>query len=181
MNVLFVVANLVLGIVIPLGLQLHDRGRLAPEQRAWVWNFASWGSALYNFGPLSLIAWGYVTRSPRYWRGLAVGVLLAEIALLLQGAAAEGLGRALSFKPKALAENREGFLATMVFMVALALAVGAGRFVHDLIRRWLGRSTTVRGPRAVALAVVQRERLVPPRPPGHLHHHEERQDGADRD
>lgn len=134
MNVLFFVLNVLLGIGIPLGLQLHDRRRLSAEERAWVWNFASWGSAVYNFGPLSLVAWGYVTRSPRYWLGLAHGVLLAEIALLAQGVVAEGVGRALAFRAKDLADNRMGFVATMAAVVALALVVGAGRAVYEAVR-----------------------------------------------
>lgn len=134
MNVLFFVLNVLLGIGIPLGLQLHDRRRLSAEERAWVWSFASWGSAVYNFGPLSLVAWGYVTRSPRYWLGLAHGVLLAEIALLAQGLVAEGVGRALALRAKDLADNRMGFVATMAAVVALALVVGAGRTVYEAVR-----------------------------------------------
>ena len=57
---------MVLGIVIPLLIQLWDKRRLTDEQRARAWNFASWGAALYAFGPLSMLGWFWVTR--RGWR-----------------------------------------------------------------------------------------------------------------
>jgi hypothetical protein len=134
-NVLFFAANIALGILIPLAVQLLDRRRMTPEQRRWVWGYATWGSALYNFGPLSLVAWGYVTRSPRYARGLAVGVGLTAIALAAQALACEVLGRAIQLRPKALAESREGFVAALAVAVALALLIGAGRAVHEAFRR----------------------------------------------
>lgn len=134
MNVLYFALNIALGIAIPLALQLLDRRRLPPEQRAWVWGFATWGSALYNFGPLSLLAWGYVTRSPRYARGLAVGVGLTAVALCAQGLACEAIGRAMHFREKALAESREGFLAAIVVAAALGALIGAGRALYEVAR-----------------------------------------------
>lgn len=133
----FVVMNMILGIVLPLGLQLHDRRTLTDEERRWVWGYASWGAAVYNFGPLSLIAWGYVTRSPRYWWGLARGVMLAEIAIVAQGAVNEVAGRVAGLREKALEENREGFLATMVVVAILAGLIGVARTVYEGIRGWL--------------------------------------------
>jgi hypothetical protein len=138
-GVVFFVINMVLGIAIPLAIQLLDRERMTREERAWVWGFASWGSALYNFGPLSLVAWGYVTRSPRYARGLAIGAAMAVGALALQGAGAEVIGRLLRFPAKDLANNRIGFLVTMGACVALAVVVGVGRAVYELVRRALRR------------------------------------------
>lgn len=139
MGVVFFVLNMALGIAIPLVIQLLDRERMSREQRAWVWGFASWGSALYNFGPLSLVAWGYVTRSPRYVRGLAIGAAMAVAALAVQGVGAEGVGRLLRFPSKDLANNRLGFLVTMGACVALAVVVGVGRAVFELVRRALRR------------------------------------------
>ena len=93
MGTLFFALNMVLGMLIPLALQRMDRRRMTTEERAWVWNFASWGSAVYNFGPMSLVAWGYVTRSPRYVRGLATGAGLAVTAIATQGVVVEGFGQ----------------------------------------------------------------------------------------
>ena len=112
---------------------------MSPEERRWVWGFATWGSALYNFGPLSLLAWGYVTRSPRYFRGLAIGVALTATALLMQAVAGEVIGRALGFREKVLAETRNGFLGAILVAAALAFVIGAGRYIYEALRRVFGR------------------------------------------
>ena len=78
MQVARAVLMMVLGILIPLAVQLLDKRRLDGEQRARAWNFASWGAALYAFGPLSMLGWFWVTR--RGWRrlyGLPAVVLIA--------------------------------------------------------------------------------------------------------
>ena len=178
MKVLLFALNMVLGMVIPLGIQIADRRRLSAAERPWVWNTASWGSALYNFGPLSLIAWGYVTRSPRYWWGLLNGVMLTEIALVAQGLINEGLGRALALSPKALGETRDGFLASGLVVVGLAVLIGAGRSAYEGARPLLRR---LRPGRAAPPAAPLSQRYLPPRPPGDLHHDEQGQDGAHRD
>ena len=126
--------NLVMGIVIAVTLQILDRRRLTPEQRAWVWNAASWGSAVYNFGPLSLVAWGYVTRSPRYIVGLLVGVELAIVALVTQGVLNEIVGRVLGFRAAKLETHRFEILATMAACVAIAILVGVGRSIYEAVR-----------------------------------------------
>jgi hypothetical protein len=72
---------MVLGIVVPLALQLWDRRRLDEEQRARAWNFASWGAALYAFGPLSLLGWYWVTR--RGWRRLYGPVAVLAVATVI--------------------------------------------------------------------------------------------------
>jgi hypothetical protein len=56
------VIQLALGIALPLALQLWDRRRLTPLQRAVCWNGATWAAALYAFGPLSMVGWCWVTR-----------------------------------------------------------------------------------------------------------------------
>ena len=142
MKVLFFAANIAFGILIPLALQLLDRRRMTPEERRWVWPFSTWGSALYNFGPLSLVAWGYVTRSPRYVRGLAIGVALTTVALLVQGVLGELLGRALGFRERALAEAREGVIAAIVVAAVLAVVIGAGRAVYEAARGRPGPEVT---------------------------------------
>lgn len=127
MQTVFVLLNMVLAIAIPLAIQLWDRKRLSPEEREWVWGYASWGSAIYNFGPLSLVAWGYVTRRERYVRGLSYGVLLTAIALFVQAVLCEITGRAMGFRPKKLLEMRVSFVATLVAAALAALFVGIGR------------------------------------------------------
>jgi hypothetical protein len=133
-NVLFVVFQMVLGIALPLALQLLDRKRFSSEERVWVWNFASWGSALYAFGPLSLLAWGYVTRSPRYWKGLAIGVALTEVALLVQGGLSLLANVALGLPARGRADLVQGLGVTMAAVVVLALLIGSGRAVYELVR-----------------------------------------------
>lgn len=134
MNVAFFAANILLGVAVTVAIQLADRRRMTAEERRWVWNFATWGQAVYNFGPLSLVAWGYVTRSPRYVRGLAIGVGEAAVAFAAQAVLAEGVGRALGLPAKVVREAREGFLAAILVAAALGVLVGCGRFVHDLVR-----------------------------------------------
>lgn len=77
------VVMMVLGIVVPLLLQLWDKRRLDEDGRARAWNFASWGAALYAFGPLSVLGWFWVTR--RGWRRLYGLAALVVIAALLTG------------------------------------------------------------------------------------------------
>lgn len=84
---------MVLGIALPLALQRCDRRRLTPAQRAACWNGATWGAALYAFGPLSMLGWCWVTRGvqhgrpdgrPRRWRALkALGLGAASAAALV--------------------------------------------------------------------------------------------------
>ncbi len=94
MSTLRLVIQMVLGIALPLALQRWDRRRLTPEQRAACWNGATWGAALYAFGPLSMLGWCWVTRGvqhgrpdargPRRWRALkALGLGAASAAALV--------------------------------------------------------------------------------------------------
>ena len=70
-----------LGIVVPLALQRWDKRRLSVAQREAAWNTASWGAALYAFGPLSMLGWCWVTR--RGWRGLVLGVLTTALVMVV--------------------------------------------------------------------------------------------------
>ncbi|AKT43062.1 hypothetical protein [Chondromyces crocatus] len=93
MKTLRFVLNIALGILLPLGIQIWHRRRLTPAQRDAAWNGASWGAALYAFGPLSMLGWSVVTRSVWPYRpgvrlglGLAVGLALSiAIAALVAG------------------------------------------------------------------------------------------------
>lgn len=83
MRTILYVLQLALGIVIPLAMQRWDRRHLTPEQRARAWNTASWGAALYAFGPLSMLGWWWVTR--RSFAGILVGLVIAVDMVLLIG------------------------------------------------------------------------------------------------
>ena len=67
MQALRATLQFILGIVLPLSLQMIDRRRLREDRRAGAWNGVSWAAALYAFGPLSMIGWVVVTRHD--WAG----------------------------------------------------------------------------------------------------------------
>jgi hypothetical protein len=90
MRTLRFVLQIALGIALPLAIQLWHRRRLAPAQRAAAWNLATWGAALYAFGPLSLLGWFVVTRgclpfggAGRLLAGLGLGAALAGVTFLV--------------------------------------------------------------------------------------------------
>jgi hypothetical protein len=108
MNTLRYVIAFVLGIVLPLLVQRWDRGRrftppppaksalgrlwnrliaatfMSKEQRRGAWNCASWGAALYAFGPLSMIGWVWVAHHDlRRWRARGLGIAIGKSVLLL--------------------------------------------------------------------------------------------------
>lgn len=94
MKTLELAIQIVLGIALPLAVQLWDRRRLSREQRERGWNGASWRAALYAFGPLSMLGWCWVTRrGARFFsltsaRALALGfasMLGVYVALLVLG------------------------------------------------------------------------------------------------
>lgn len=76
-----------LGMLLPFAVQRWDRRRLSDEQRSRAWNTASWGAALYAFGPLSMIGWVWVTRQEleRWSRQGRVMVVLRSGLTLAQG------------------------------------------------------------------------------------------------
>ena len=80
--------GMVLGIALPLMLQLWDHRRLGREARERAWNVASWGAALYAFGPLSMLGWCWVTR--RGW-ARALGLPAAAVLVLLVELVAAGV------------------------------------------------------------------------------------------
>ena len=85
MRTLGFVLQLVFSYGLTLGLQLWDKRRLTPEQRARSWNWASWASAVYNFGPLSMLGWGWVTRKTIWgllFGALSVALIMAIVALV---------------------------------------------------------------------------------------------------
>jgi hypothetical protein len=79
--------SLILGMALPFAVQRWERARLPPERRAAAWNVASWGAALYAFGPVSMIGWAWVTRV-RFgaWRreqGTIVALLRCVVVVLI--------------------------------------------------------------------------------------------------
>lgn len=85
MRTLRFVFQITLSIVLTLVLQRWDRRRLTKEQQDRSWNTATWASALYAFGPLSMIGWGWVTRKSA--AGLGLGVLGAAGLMAILGGA----------------------------------------------------------------------------------------------
>jgi hypothetical protein len=70
--------------VIPFLVQRWDRRRLTPAQRAQAWNGASWGAAIYNLGPLSMLGWAWVTRHEwSSWRRQGLAHALVQAFWLL--------------------------------------------------------------------------------------------------
>ena len=87
--------QLLLATLMPLALQWWDLRRLSPEQRARVWNFASWASALYAFNILSMLGWCWVTRRS-VW-GLLLGVVSVAVLVTALVVLDYGVGIALGF------------------------------------------------------------------------------------
>ncbi len=81
MRTLRYVLQIVLGIGLTLLVQRWDRRRLSDEQRARAWNTATWGAALYAFGPASMLGWGWVTRKSAL--GLLGGLLCAAALIAI--------------------------------------------------------------------------------------------------
>ncbi|MBM4374584.1 MAG: transcriptional regulator [Deltaproteobacteria bacterium] len=121
MEVARLVLAMVLGIVLPLVAQYVDRSRMDPASRARGWNGATWGAALYAFGPLSMLGWCWVTRAP--YRRVWVGALSTAGLVSLVELADVGFGLALG---RAVASPAE--VATVFGATAIAGAVLLGLF-----------------------------------------------------
>jgi hypothetical protein len=65
-----------IGIFLTLAIVRWDRKNLDSEQLARSWNSATTGQALLNFGPWSLLGWGWVTRR---WKGLGLGFVVSAL------------------------------------------------------------------------------------------------------
>lgn len=72
MEALRAAVTMILGIALPLAIQLWDRRRLPPPLARRTWGYATWGGAVYAFGPFSMLGWIFVTRAP--WRRCLVAV-----------------------------------------------------------------------------------------------------------
>jgi hypothetical protein len=81
MQAVRVLTTWILGILLTLAVLRWDRKQLDEGQRARSWNSATLGQALLNFGPWSMLGWGWVTRRGL---GLLLGFLVAcTITLVL--------------------------------------------------------------------------------------------------
>lgn len=84
MKTLSFAIRVILGIAVTYAVQRLDRRRLDSWQLDRAWNGASWGSALYGFGPLSMLGWVWVTRAQfSQWARRNVALALAKCAALL--------------------------------------------------------------------------------------------------
>lgn len=116
--------QILLAIVLPLVIQRLDRRALGPEERARVWNGASWGSAIYNFGEFSMLGWCWVTRR---WAGIPMGI--ASSFLLFMGvrwAIDDLLARAMGHRPvrwEGIAQLYVVFLVGFTLLWALTLGL----------------------------------------------------------
>lgn len=80
-----------LGIALTYALQRWDKSRLSEAQRERAWNAATWGAALLWYGPLCMLAWGWVTRRGKgRLHGLA-GLVLGAVVTLLIALVAQGV------------------------------------------------------------------------------------------
>ncbi|MSP26276.1 MAG: hypothetical protein EXR75_14200 [Myxococcales bacterium] len=135
MQVARMVLAMFLGIAMPLLVQWLDARRMSAERRARAWNTASWGAALYAFGPASMLGWMWVTR-PRGARiaygaiataALVLGIEFADRALLvLADRAPEGEAHELVFTFFAVAVGG----AALLVLLELAVSLRAWRAVR---------------------------------------------------
>jgi hypothetical protein len=85
--------QIALGVGLPLAVQIWHSRRLTPAQREAAWNGATWGAALYAFGPASMLGWCWVTRGAWPFRpavrgliGIGAGVVATfAISLIIHG------------------------------------------------------------------------------------------------
>jgi len=151
---------MVAGIVFPWLTQLVDKRFLSPERRRQTWNVATWGAALYAFGPLSMLGWIRVTRPwpqqvlyavPAFW--IPTGLIIALDAIM--GSAEQ----------TSMAEMGVLALAASVAVVILML------FVEMLARLWrrtrqvlsrMGMAALV----TLLLALPRSAEAAPQLPPG---------------
>lgn len=89
-----VVLQMVLSIALTVAAQVALRRRQSPEQRERRWNGATWGAAVYAFGPLSMFAFFWVVRGPGA-RGVALALAYGVAAGFAILAAMVGIDNAL--------------------------------------------------------------------------------------
>ena len=130
MEALRAALTMLLGIALPLAVQLWDREQLPPDQARRTWGYATWGAALYAFGPLSMLGWIFVTRPP-WWRCLvAIPYTMAPLVALVAHdlGLALVLGEAIDSSPgEVLASMAVAAVAIAIVMVVIELVTRVWR------------------------------------------------------
>ncbi len=129
------VIAVVLGITVPLYIQLWDRERMSPEERSRVWSLATWGPCLLYLGMLTLLSWSWVTRRSlaRYlWGPLWLGIALGVINTL-------GIGLTVAFGDK-LDGWYEGYLQAVA---AIPTGIAILLLVSGITLAWRGLMSLV--------------------------------------
>jgi hypothetical protein len=86
-----VVVQMALSIVLTVALQVAVRRRLPEDRLARGWNGATWGAAVYAFGPLSMLGFFWVLRRPgRDGAAIALAAGVGSAAGLLGALALAG-------------------------------------------------------------------------------------------
>lgn len=89
-DALIVVVSLVLNALVPYLIVRHDLARLSEERLSRAWTQASFLSAVYAFGPLSLPV--HFTKTRRSLVGFLLGVAWLGLAVALEAAVTGALG-----------------------------------------------------------------------------------------
>ncbi len=126
---------MVLGIVLPLAAQLWDKSQMDAAMRERTWNVATWGAALYAFGPLSMLGWMWVTR-PRWLRAF-FGAAATAVVLAAVEVGDVVFVTLFSHAPKA-EELRDELLGMGIAASAFAVLLLVFEIVVSL-RRWANR------------------------------------------
>ena len=92
-EVFILVLSFVLNAALPYLVVRYDLKRLSELQLARAWPAASFLSAVFAFGPLSLPV--HFTKTRRSVRGFGLGLLVCALTLAVQGLIATGLGALL--------------------------------------------------------------------------------------
>ena len=90
---LILALSFVLNTALPYALVRHDLRRLTPERLARAWPDASFLSAVFAFGPLSVPV--HFAKTRRSWAGFALGLACGALTLLVQAVIVAGLSAIL--------------------------------------------------------------------------------------
>ena len=80
-----------LSTLLSLLIQLWDRRRLRARGLDAPWGIATWGLSLLTFGPLSLLAWAFLTRE-RPWRWMTGPLWTTTVSIVILLISGDGKG-----------------------------------------------------------------------------------------
>lgn len=84
MQAVRLLTNWILGILLTLIIQSWDQKRLDEDQRARSWNAATRAQAIFNFGPWSMLGWGWVTRRGKgLFMGFGAACLISAVLVIV--------------------------------------------------------------------------------------------------